>query len=246
MEGVIVTLQDTTEQRRLHRLRQEFVANASHELRTPVAAILSLAEALDAGALRDEHLGPEFVSSIVQNANSLTELLADMLTLARFEEPHDPSADRARVDTSAVLREAASRLEPLAHAKGVRIAVESPDGLMVWCAEYRLMAALVNLVDNAVKYSPDNGLVRLRAEDAEDGVRLTVTDEGPGIPASVRQRVFERFYRVGKGRSRGLGGTGLGLAIVRHAVEADLGRVWVEAPDGGGARLVVLLPRSEP
>ena len=147
---------------------------------------------------------------------------------------------------SDLLGGAAQRLAPQAEDQETRLDVEAPAGLQVWCAPDDLLTALVNLVDNAVKYAGEQNQVHLSAERAGDQVLISITDHGPGIPEADRERIFERFYRLDKGRSRALGGTGLGLSIVRHAVESNGGRVWVEAPAEGGARFVVALPAPPP
>jgi two-component system, OmpR family, phosphate regulon sensor histidine kinase PhoR len=239
--GAVVSLRDITEVQRLESVRRDFVANASHELRTPVASIRSLAETLEGGALKDPEAGRLFLAQIVTNTESLERLLDDMMLLARLESPQYHPAPRA-LDLRAALTATAARLAPQARSKHIDVTVELAEGLVAWCAEDDLMAALVNLVDNAIKYTPAGGRVELAAAAAGDRVRIDITDNGPGIPEADRKRVFERFYRVDRGRSRDLGGTGLGLSIVRHAVDSSGGEVWVEAAPEGGARFSVVLP----
>jgi two-component system phosphate regulon sensor histidine kinase PhoR len=239
--GAVVSLRDITEVQRLESVRRDFVANASHELRTPVASIRSLAETLEGGALRDPEAGHVFLAQIVANTENLERLLDDMMLLARLESPQYHPAPRA-LDLRAALTATAARLAPQARSKHIDVTVEAPEGLMAWCAEDDLMAALVNLVDNAIKYTPAGGRVELAALAEGDRVRINVTDNGPGIPESDRRRVFERFYRVDRGRARALGGTGLGLSIVKHAVDSSGGEVWAGAAPDGGARFSVVLP----
>jgi len=241
-EGVVITLRDMSELRRLQMVRQEFVANASHELRTPVAAIRSLAEALDSGALRDPEAGSRFVERIVENTDNLGRLLDDMMTLSELDEtpPFQPSVEPLNV--AQTLATAAARLQPQAQARHIQVSVDAEPGLAVLCSEHHLLAALVNLMDNAVKFTPEGGRVDLRAVKENGRVRITVDDTGPGIPERARERVFERFYRVDRDRAKLAGGTGLGLSIVKHAIELNHGRVWAEATESGGARLVVVLP----
>lgn len=241
VEGAVITLRDLTDLQRLLTVRQEFVANASHELRTPVAAIQSLAEVLEAGALEDPDRARHFTTRILENTRRLTSLLDDLLSLARLDEA--PSHTRQAVAVRELLAAASARLEPQASRKGIAITVAGTEGVRALCSEQLMLAAVVNLVDNAVKFTPEGGRVELQATAEPDGrVRVSVSDTGPGIPEKARERVFERFYRVDRGRSRELGGTGLGLSIVRHAVEQSGGRVWVEAAPGGGARFVIVLP----
>ncbi len=239
--GAVAAVRDITRLKHLEKVRQDFVANAGHELRTPVAAIRSLAEALQGGAMDDPEVSHGFLSRIVSNTERLARLLEDMMELARLEDS-ETSAQSSSLNVRSLLSSAAGRLGPQADAKRLVVSVVAPEDLEAWAHEDSLMAALVNLVDNAVKYTPEAGRVTLVGRDTDGGVEITVTDTGPGIPLEHRERVFERFYRVDKGRSRDLGGTGLGLSIVRHAVEANDGSVWAESADEGGARFVMRLP----
>lgn len=242
--GAVIALRDVGQTQHIQQVRQDFVANASHELRTPVAAIRALAETLTQGALSDPEAAPAFLQQIVQNTENLSRLLDDMLTLSRYESVGSQAAPRP-VALDGAMRAAAERLTPQADAKGIALRIQAEPGTEALCSEDGLMEALVNLVDNAVKYTPEGGSVELAAHSTQGHVQITVTDTGPGIPAAHRQRVFERFYRVDRARSRALGGTGLGLSIVKHAVEAEGGEVWVEEGPGGGARFCIVLPRSD-
>jgi two-component system phosphate regulon sensor histidine kinase PhoR len=239
--GAVMTLRDVTDVRRLEQIRRDFVANAGHELRTPVASIRSLAETLAAGAVNDPQASGRFLEQIVQNTETLGRLVDDMMALARLDAIAEPP-DAEAVGVLRALQEAADRLAPQTQAKRLEVVIEAPPDLEVWCAEANLMPALVNLLDNAAKYTPEGSRVEMRAEAGDGNVRITVTDQGPGIPEAHRKRVFERFYRVDKSRSRALGGTGLGLSIVKHSVESSGGSVWVESGPDGGARFVVVLP----
>lgn len=244
-KGVVVTLRDLTEVQRLLRVRQEFVANASHELRTPVAAIHSLAEILEGGAIEEPAEAKRFVARIAENTRRLTNLLDDMLALARLDERVGGTAPRNVCSVPGMLRSAVTRLEPQAVRKGIALTFDAPARLNAHCSEQHVVAALVNLVDNAVKFTPEGGRVAVTAEAHGAGsVRIRVADTGPGIPERARERVFERFYRVDRGRSRELGGTGLGLSIVKHAVEQSGGGVWVEPGPSGGASFVIELPAA--
>lgn len=242
--GVVIALRDMAQIEHIQQVRQDFVANASHELRTPVAAIRALAETLSNGAIDDPEAAPGFLSQIVENTENLSRLLDDMLTLARYESV-EAGAQRSLLSVSDAMARAAGRLGPQADAKKIGIDIRVPPHLQVFCREDNLMEALVNLIDNAVKYTPEGGRVSLAAEAINSHAQLTITDTGPGIPAAHRQRVFERFYRVDRARSRALGGTGLGLSIVKHAVEGEGGEVWVEEGPEGGARFCIVLPRTE-
>ena len=241
LQGAVMSLRDITELQQLQQVRQDFVDNASHELRTPVTAIRSLAETLRDGAMHDPQAATDFLDQIVRNTANLGRLLDDMMALARLEKTQR-GPEPASLNVQQGLEQAASRLRPQAEAKAIDLRVEASGDLTVWCPEENLMAALVNVIDNGIKYTPEGGWVHVEGVAAGHEVQIAVTDSGPGIPEEHRQRVFERFYRVDKGRSRALGGTGLGLSIVKHAVESSGGRVWAESPEGGGARFVIVLP----
>ncbi|MCX7597487.1 MAG: ATP-binding protein [Armatimonadetes bacterium] len=238
----VAVLRDLTRLRQLERVRQDFVASAGHELRTPVAAIRALAEALAAGAINDPEAGPAFVSQIVENTERLQRLVDDMMELARLEAVRE---EPKPLPLKPVVEKAVERLQPQAEAAGMHISVVVPEDLHVLGNEEDLETALVNLLDNAVKYAASGRSVEVEAYAADDEVHLRVVDHGRGIPLAERQRVFERFYRLDKARSRELGGTGLGLSIVKHAVEKMGGRTWVEETPGGGATFVIgLSPAS--
>jgi two-component system phosphate regulon sensor histidine kinase PhoR len=246
VEGVVITLRDMSEVRRLQTVRQEFVANASHELRTPIAAIKSLAEALGSGGLNDPNAAGRFLERIVENTDSLARLLDDMMTLSELDEAPGLMANPETLNVEQTLATAAARLQPQAQAKSIDVSIDAEPDLAVSCSEHDLLAALVNLIDNAVKFSPEGGRVDLRATKDNGGVRITVDDTGPGIPERARERVFERFYRVDRARAKQAGGTGLGLSIAKHAIDLNHGRIWAEAAEDGGARLVVVLPSAPP
>ncbi|NSW55911.1 MAG: PAS domain S-box protein [Armatimonadetes bacterium] len=243
--GAVASLRDITEIKRLQLVRQDFVANAGHELRTPVAAIRSLAETLHSGAISDSAAAPRFVEQIVENTVRLERLINDMMALARMEAA-PVSLAPGSVNVRRLMESTLERLAPQAHEKGLHVSIEVPDDLTVWGQEDSLAAALVNLLDNAIKYTPAEGRVTLEARSINGTVELVVADTGPGIPYGDRERIFERFYRVDRARSRALGGTGLGLSIVKHAVESNRGKVWVECPDEGGSRFIIHVPASAP
>lgn len=243
--GAVASLRDITEIKHLQLVRQDFVANAGHELRTPVAAIRSLAETLHSGAISDSAAAPRFVEQIVENTVRLERLINDMMALARMEAA-PVSLAPGSVNVRRLMETTLERLAPQAHEKGLHVSIEVPDDLTVWGQEDSLAAALVNLLDNAIKYTPAEGRVTLEARSINGTVELVVADTGPGIPYGDRERIFERFYRVDRARSRALGGTGLGLSIVKHAVESNRGKVWVECPDEGGSRFIIHVPASAP
>ena len=245
--GAVMVLHDTTDLRRLERLRQDFVANVSHELKTPLANIKSSVEVLLDGAADDPHARTGFLAEIDQQADRLHALILDLLVLARVESG-DAGLEFERVPLEDAVHACLDRHRTRAEAKGqtfggVALGACPPD-LAVWADEEALAQILDNLVDNAIKYTPKGGRVTVRyaAEDAD--VMLEVEDTGVGIPARDQPRVFERFYRVDKARSREVGGTGLGLAIVKHLVQAMKGTVRVTSEVGKGATFRVTLPRA--
>jgi two-component system, OmpR family, phosphate regulon sensor histidine kinase PhoR len=243
-EGLLVVFVDVTELRRLESLRRDFVANASHELRTPIAAVRSATETLRGGALDEPEAAIRFVDIIDRNAQRLQSLLEDMLELSKLES-NEFKLKRERVELSSVVPIVLALFRERAEKKGVRLAAELPREPMAVVGDARALEhVLSNLVDNAIKYCPQGARIAVRAVAAGERVKLVVVDDGPGIAPEHLSRVFERFYRVDAGRSRELGGTGLGLSIVKHMVEAMRGRVAVESEIGRGATFTVSLPNA--
>jgi two-component system phosphate regulon sensor histidine kinase PhoR len=245
LTGAIALLRDLTELQRADQVRRDFVANASHELRTPAAAIRALAEVLADGALRDAVKGPRFVDQIVSEADRLTRLLDDMLTLTRVERGGELLHAQS-VSAAEALAAALARVEPLAAARDVALSREVGESDQVHADPAGLQTALLNLLDNAIKYTPPSGAVTLRGRAVPGGYEISVADTGPGIPAEHLSRIFERFYRVDKARDRATGGTGLGLAIVKHLAEAHGGRVSVHSELGRGSTFTVFFPGPPP
>ena len=239
-DGMLFVLVDVTELRRLESLRRDFVANASHELRTPIAAVRSATETLHSGALDDPAAAVRFLDIIDRNAARLQSLVEDMLELSKLES-NEFKLKRERVELTSVVPIVLGLFRERAEKKGVRLGSELVGGAAVEGDARALEHVLSNLVDNAVKYCPAGTRVTVSAALDRERIRLVVTDNGPGIPAEHVTRVFERFYRVDAGRSRELGGTGLGLSIVKHMVEAMRGKVSVESEVGRGSTFVVSL-----
>jgi two-component system, OmpR family, phosphate regulon sensor histidine kinase PhoR len=236
-----VRLRDVTEARRLEATRRDFVANASHELRTPVAAIRAAAETLQAGALADPAAARGFVEIISRHAERLARLTRDLLDLSRIETRQWPIA-RESVVLAPLVRQVLELLEEPAREKGLRLAADVPPGLAVRADARALEHVLVNLVDNAVKYTAE-GSVTVRGTPVAGAVLVEVVDTGPGIDRHHLPRLFERFYRIDAGRAREQGGTGLGLAIVKHLVQSMGGEVGVES-DATGSRFWARLPAA--
>ncbi|MDX1632599.1 MAG: ATP-binding protein [Thermoanaerobaculia bacterium] len=242
-EGVLMVVRDATEASRVEAMRRDFVANLSHELKTPLAVIRGAAETLEDSRGRDPELLERFSHRIVEQCYRLEDLLKDLLTLARLENPDLPGA-REPVDLGEVARRSVAQLQTLAERKDVRLEPEVGEGALIEGDERALERLLLNLLTNGIKYNREGGRVRLEVRREPDAVVLEVEDDGPGIPPSDLPRIFERFYRVEKGRGREEGGSGLGLAIVKHVAQSHGGRVDVESAVGEGSRFTVRLPRD--
>jgi two-component system phosphate regulon sensor histidine kinase PhoR len=240
-QGAILVFHDLTRLRQLENTRREFVANVSHELRTPLSLIKGYVETLLDGAITDPELSAKFLQTIDRHSNRLTNLIEDLLTISRLESGQITLQLRTlplRPFTSGLIAE----LQTRANERGTKIINEIPEGLAGRADPDRLEQVVVNLVENAVKYGRAKGRVAVRGRAVNGHVELCVADDGPGIPPEARERVFERFYRVDKARSRDAGGTGLGLAIVKHIIQSHGGKVWVESEPGQGAQFYFTLP----
>ena len=239
--GVVGVLHDVTDLKQADRIRQDFVANASHELRTPLTAIRGFAETLrDTPNSRDE-IAPRFLDAILRHTNRLQRLVDDLLALSRAESG-DQEFELGAVDVGPLVRDVASGLEAKGGQRGIHVAVEGVDDLpLVRANAWALDHVVINLIDNAVKYTSDGGRVTVRGSQRDEHVALDVTDTGPGIAEDQQARIFERFYRVDAGRTRSEGGTGLGLAIVKHLVHRMGGDIGVESVVGEGTTVSVKL-----
>jgi two-component system, OmpR family, phosphate regulon sensor histidine kinase PhoR len=240
--GAVVVLHDVTELRRLERVRQDFVANVSHEFKTPLTAIQGFAETLLAGALEDPNNNRRFLEIIREHASRLARLTDDLMKLARIE------AGKMEVQFSPVnLADLAEGCEETARLKADRKQIALEMDVPATVPRVRgdanlLHEVLQNLLDNAVQYTHPGGKIQVTAEARERDAVVTVADTGIGIPLADQERIFERFYRVDAARSREAGGTGLGLSIARHIVEAHGGRIWVESEVGSGSKFSFSLP----
>ncbi len=240
-DGAILVFHDLTRLRQLEAVRQEFVANVSHELRTPLALIKSAAETLIDGGKNDVTITARFLEIIDKHANRLTLLIDDLLLLARLDSGR-VELNLQPVPLRAAAQDALDDAALIARARGVRLANEVPPGVVAEADPDRLRQVLANLIDNAIKYGRPDGTVALRGRAlAGARVEISVRDDGPGIPTEALVRVFERFYRADKARSREQGGTGLGLAIVKNVVQAHGGEVRVESTPGEGAEFFITL-----
>jgi two-component system phosphate regulon sensor histidine kinase PhoR len=242
--GVVGVLHDVTKQKLADRVRRDFVANASHELRTPLTAIRGFAETLKAGALGDPESAERFVDVILRHTLRLQALVNDLVALSRAESP-EQEYELAPVDLAAAVGDVVQGLAAQADQRALDVQIESLGGLPDIVANPRALdQVLINLVDNAIKYTPDGGRITMSADVDDDSVTLEIENSGPGIPSDQLERIFERFYRVDAGRSREMGGTGLGLSIVRHLVARMGGEIEAQSEPGRWTRFRLRLGRS--
>jgi two-component system sensor histidine kinase SenX3 len=243
--GTIAVIDDVSDRRRLEEVRRDFVANVSHELKTPMGAIGLLAETL----LEENEpaISQRLAQRIHTEAFRISRIIDDLLDLSRIESEESPPREPVLVNL--ILGEASERVRAAAEQRGVEVALVEPSPPVAILGDRRqLTSAVYNLLENAVKFSPDGGVVNLRGDVNNGEVVITIKDSGIGIPTRELERIFERFYRVDHGRSRSTGGTGLGLAIVRHVAQNHRGSVQVESREGEGATFTLHLPlqtRSE-
>ena len=239
--GATALVEDVTELRRVESVRRDFVANVSHELKTPIGALTLLAETI--AAADDPEAARGLFDQMVSEADRLARIVDDLLDLSLIEAQEGPT--RERVPLRELLDEAVERVRALALAKGIPLVYEPPtDEVVIACDPIQLVSAFTNLLDNAVKYSDEHGSVEVGA--IEEGARVVVwvRDRGIGIPSRDLERIFERFYRVDRARSRATGGTGLGLSIVRHVAQVHGGDIVVESVEGEGSIFRFTLPVS--
>lgn len=243
-QGFLFVFHDVTRQKKLENVRQEFVANVSHELRTPLSLIKGCAETLLNGAKDDSEAAVKFLQTIERHADRLTFLIEDLLTISQLESGQivlNLQNFNLREFTDGVVSDLQSR----AAEKSIRVENCTSDKINVHADADRIRQVLFNLIDNAIKYGRKDGRVLIDArEDGQGKIEVRVEDDGPGIPPEAQERVFERFYRVDKARSREQGGTGLGLSIVKHIVQSHGGKVWVTSEPGKGSRFYFTVNRA--
>jgi two-component system sensor histidine kinase SenX3 len=237
--GAVAIVEDVSERRRLEAVRRDFVANVSHELKTPVGALSLLAETLDGE--EDPEVVARLSSRVATEAERLGRIIDDLLDLSRIEANEAPQ--RELVPVYLILGQALESLRALADLHHIKLDVAEPPRHLAVPGDRRdLVSAVANLVDNAVKYSERDSLIQVRVEEGDEHVEIAVADQGIGIPARDLERIFERFYRVDRARSRSTGGTGLGLAIVRHVAANHDGSVRVDSKEGEGTTFTLRLP----
>lgn len=247
--GVLIVLHDLTSVRRLERMRSEFVANVSHELKTPIAAVKGFAETLLAGALDDKETARSFLKIIFDESERLNRLIGDILELSKIESKRIP-LQFSPVHLESFIGNCLHVMKTEAKKKSIELEMEVPEDCYMEADEDRLRQILMNLLSNGINYTPEGGKVKVKVEQLASGseageadtIRFTISDTGIGIPKKDLPRIFERFYRVDKARSRGSGGTGLGLSIVKHLVELHKGTIRVESEVLVGTRFIIELP----
>jgi signal transduction histidine kinase len=239
--SVLLVIRDVTEARRLDAIRRDFVANASHELKTPAASIQAAAETLRQAAKDDAEAVPRFAGQLEREAVRLSRIVADLLDLSRLESGSETDE---RVHLDAIVREEAQRFDDLAEAAELDLVVDAPEPTPIRGSARDVSLLVRNLVDNAIRYTRPGGSVTVRVRSDDGSAIVGVRDTGVGIPQRDLARIFERFYRVDRARSRETGGTGLGLAIVKHVAENHGGSVHVQSELGAGTTVEVTFPRE--
>jgi two-component system phosphate regulon sensor histidine kinase PhoR len=242
VDGCVIIFHDITDIRQTEKMRRDFVANVSHELRTPLSAIEGYSETLLEGALDDKAVCRDFINVIHRHSLRLTQLVEDLLDLSKLESPgYKPEFSPTSLKT--LIQQAFLLVEDKAAEKQIHILIDIQESLPLIMADSSSMQqVLTNLLDNAIKYTPNQGRVSIRVFATEQGkVRIDVQDNGMGIDPKYHHRIFERFYRVDKARSREMGGTGLGLSIVKHIVQLHGGEIWVDSAVNQGSTFSLAL-----
>lgn len=241
--GALIVMNDITRIRRLEQIRRDFVANVSHELRTPITSIKGFVESLLDGALDSREDTERFLNIIATQSNHLNAIIEDLLTLSRIEQNEEsPDSLLQPARLASVIQGAVQLCTNSAQQKNIRMETHSDEAVQLNMNVQLMQQALVNLIDNAIKYSPENQVININSEILNGKIAIRVTDQGIGIPSEHLPRLFERFYRVDRARSRGMGGTGLGLAIVKHIIQIHKGTVEVKSELGKGSTFSILLP----
>lgn len=241
-QGTILVFHDLTRIKQLENTRKEFVANVSHELRTPLSMIKGYVETLIDGAKDDPKVAPKFLQTIQKHADRLTFLIEDLLTISRLESGQIILNLRS-LDLGALIHRVADELKDRAQKRNVCFSIDIPEDTLATADSERLHQALFNLLDNAIKYGGENKDVRVSCSTSSNAqLEIAVQDQGPGIPPEATERIFERFFRVDRARSREQGGTGLGLSIVKHIIQSHGGEVWARNAKEGGAAFHLTLP----
>ncbi|KUO70466.1 MAG: hypothetical protein APF77_05535 [Clostridia bacterium BRH_c25] len=241
-EGAMLVLQDVTEQEKLDKMRKEFVANVSHELRTPLTTIKSYTETLLDGAMESKEYTTNFLQVINSESERMTRLVKDLLQLSKLD--YDKMEwNMKRLNILNITRDCAAKMEMAAKQKNQSLSFEALGELCdINGDKDRIEQVIINIISNAIKYTPENGSIKMTADRSQDYVEIRITDTGMGIPKEDLPRLFERFYRVDKARSRAMGGTGLGLSIAKNIVEAHKGSIRIESEYGKGTEVIIKFP----
>lgn len=244
LKGMMAVLHDITDIRRLEKMRSEFIANVSHELKTPITSVKGFTETLLDGAMEDEEALHHFLTIIHKESDRLHRLINDILHLSKIEQDMVP-LELEPVNISEIVKHVADTVRKDVEKKGLELII--PDNREIWIEgqKDRIQQVVLNLVSNAVSYTPKGGKIWVSVVEGDNELEISVKDTGIGISKKDLPRLFERFYRVDKGRSRNSGGTGLGLAIVKHLVESHHGEIKVESEEGKGTTFTVILPRKQ-
>ncbi|MCG2704828.1 MAG: cell wall metabolism sensor histidine kinase WalK [Candidatus Omnitrophica bacterium] len=243
VNGCLVVIHDITEIRRLETIRSDFVANVSHELKTPLTSIKGFIETLLEGALDDKENNRSFLKIIQDHAERLDKLVNDLLSLAHLESK-EIALEKKSFDLRKQVDEIIASFKTQLKKKDMELKNDLPSGFMITADKDKVEQVFTNLIDNAIKFNKEKGLIKIYGQTVNGRVKITVEDSGIGIPGKDVPRIFERFYRVDKARSRELGGTGLGLSIVKHIVELHNGTVGVESVEGLGSNFWLILPKA--
>ena len=241
--GAILVFRDLTRLKALENTRREFVGNVSHELRTPLSLIKGYVETLIDGAKDDPEVAMNFLQTIDKNTDRLTYLIEDLLTISQLESGQI-ILNRQPTNLRQVINDVLADLKPKAEERNVQLRNTVAEDISANADAGRLGQVLFNLVDNAIKYGRKDGHINVAVTSTPDEIVVCVQDDGPGIPPEARERVFERFFRLDKARSREQGGTGLGLSIVKHIIQSHGGRVWLESEMGTGSKFYFSLPAA--
>lgn len=244
IKGVITVLHDITEIRRLEKIRSEFVANVSHELKTPITSLKGFSETLLDGAMHDPEVTKSFLTIIHDESERLHRLITDILHLSKIEQHQIPFHPEP-LDVIKVIYETVETMQEELNKKQLTITLPEEDPVIIDAEKDRLRQIILNLIANAITYTPEKGSIEIKLDDEEEKIKIHVKDSGIGIAKEDLPRIFERFYRVDKARSRNSGGTGLGLAIVKHLVESHNGAIEVDSEEGKGTEFTIILPKKQ-
>ncbi|WP_231631425.1 two-component system histidine kinase PnpS [Halolactibacillus sp. JCM 19043] len=243
LRGAVLVFHDVTEFKRLEQMRKDFVANVSHELRTPITSIKGFAETMLEDEL-DPQLEQRFLSIIHKESHRLQLLIQDLLDLSKLEKA-DFHLNYQTISVDALIKESVEMAKVQAKEKSITLMIEGDHGLMLSADYDRLKQVVLNLIYNAINYTPSDGKVTVSAFESSGYIKIQVIDNGIGIEPEVLPRIFERFYRVDKARSRNTGGTGLGLSITKHIVEAHHGQIFVDSVVDEGSTFTIMLPKEQ-